>query len=605
MDIEKFRAMFLNEAAEHLQQMTQLLILLEDNPTDRESIDALFREAHSVKGMAATMDYQQTARLAHYLEDNLDYCRKLGRIESAQIDEVLEAVDLLEVLLGDIDQGILERDVSSFLDSEKFPLKTSLEKTSTAAINQGKLMRLQLKDSTAAVGPRFLVLLRELSHCGEILESQPTQEEIIAGTESRELSLRLVTQQSEDEIRRQLEAYSEIEKIDFVHEDSVAAKNISKASVSRTIRVNTERLDQLINLTGELITNRYHLQGALREQNWQEMDEGIGRMAGLIKHLHHQVLKVRMVSLDQLIGRLSRTVHDVARSSGKQVEFSVDCANLELDRSIIDELVEPLTHMVRNAIDHGIAKQGKVMLKAWRERDQVLLQIEDDGRGLAPDKIKAKALEQGLLTPDQVGTIRDVDLYQLICHPGFSTAEKVTEVSGRGVGMDIVKTAIERIGGMLMIDSVVGAGTKMTLKLPLSLAIIRVLQVECDAICMAMPITRVIQTLEVGHDEIHNSGKQLLVRFQGELLPLLSLRKILKQPKGEQRNPIAIVVTEVLGRKVGLVVDRLIGQREIFLQRLPEPFDRICGCNGGTILGDGSIIFLLDVQLLLEKRRKI
>jgi two-component system chemotaxis sensor kinase CheA len=599
MDIKKFRAMFLEEAAEHLQQMMQLLILLDGNPQDRDSIDALFREAHSVKGMAATMDYQQTTRLAHHLEDSLDDCRQRGQIESGQIDRVLAGVDLLEALLEDIRQGLSERDVAGFLNGEKPLIKLPDDAPQTVPEQRIKLC---LKGSVSAAGPRLLVLFKQLAGFGEIIEAQPTAEQIIAGEETRELRVRLRTERLPEDIRLRLESYSDVERVEFLLDEPPQA--VAKASDRRTVRVGTELLDQLINLTGELITNRYHLQSAVRQQSWQEMDEGVGRMARLVKHLHHQVLKVRMVSLDSLIGRLSRTVHDVARSSGKQVEFSVDCANLELDRSIIDELVDPLTHMVRNAVDHGISKQGRVTLRAWRERDQVLLQIGDDGKGINPQKVKAKALEKGLLTQVQCEHIRDFDLYQLICHPGFSTADGVTEVSGRGVGMDVVKTAIERIGGVLLIDSAIDEGTRITLKLPLSLAIIRVLQIECDSVCMAMPITRVIQTLELSPEEIKSSGKQLLVPFQDELLPLLSLRKILNQPKGEVCTPIAIVVTEVLGRKVGLVVDRLVGQREVFLQRLAKPFDQIRGCNGGTILGDGQILFILDVQSLLEKRRR-
>jgi two-component system chemotaxis sensor kinase CheA len=600
MDIEKFRGMFLSEAAEHLQQMSQQLIMLDKDPADRESIDALFRGAHSIKGMAATMDYKQTARLAHHLEDSLDDCRQRGQIDSAQIDQALEGVDLLEVLLGDIRQGLVERDIEAFLNGEKPGIVLSEE---VPLVAQGHRLKLRLKDTVGAAGPRLLVLLRQLTTFGEILDAQPSAEQLSAGEESRELRVHLVTELTQEEIVQQLGSYPELERPEFVRDELPQATG--KAVDTRTVRVSTELLDQLINLTGELITNRYHLQGASRERNWPEMDEGVGRMARLVKHLHHQVLKVRMVSLDQLIGRLARAVHDVARSSGKQVKFSVDCANLELDRSLVDELVEPLTHMVRNAVDHGIDEQGTVTLRAWRERDQVMLQIGDDGRGIDPDRIKALALERGLLTQAQADNIREFDLYQLICHPGFSTAEKVTEVSGRGVGMDVVKTALEHIGGILLIDSTVGVGTSITLQLPLSLAIVRVLQVESDSVCMAMPITRVIQTLELSPEDIQSSGKQLLARFHDELLPLLSLRKILNQPKGERCTPIAIVVTEVLGRKIGLVVDRLVGQREVFLQRLPEPFAQIRGINGGTILGDGSIIFLLDVQSLLEKRRKI
>ncbi|MCK5914000.1 MAG: chemotaxis protein CheA, partial [Desulfuromusa sp.] len=376
-----------------------------------------------------------------------------------------------------------------------------------------------------------------------------------------------------------------------------------KRSAGKTVRVSTELLDHFINLTGELITNRYQLQSAVKERNWQELNDGVGRLTRLVKNLQHQVLKVRMVSLESLAGRLSRTVHDLSRSHDKEIHLKLEGAEIELDRAIVEELTDPLIHMVRNAVDHGIEQSGTISIKAWRERDQVLVQVADDGRGIDPEKIRQQALENSLLSPSQAKTIRNYDLFQLICQPGFSTAEEVSETSGRGVGMDVVKTAVERVGGILLIDSTLGEGTRITLKLPLSLAIIRVLLVECAGTRMAMPITRVVQTIEIAPDDVQSSGKQLMIHYQEELLPMLSLRKILKLPKGGQLDPIPLVITEVMGRKVGLVVDRLIGQREVFVQRLPAPFDQIRGCNGGTILGDGQIVFLLDLQSLFEWRR--
>jgi two-component system chemotaxis sensor kinase CheA len=203
----------------------------------------------------------------------------------------------------------------------------------------------------------------------------------------------------------------------------------------------------------------------------------------------------------------------------------------------------------------------------------------------------------------QAETIRNYDLLQLICSPGFSTAAQVSETSGRGVGMDVVKTAVERLGGVLLIESTLGEGSKITMKLPLSVAIIRVLMIDCDAMLLALPISRVLRTIEIAPEEVQTSGKQLVISYQGELLPLISLRKILKRPKGTKHKLLSLVITEVLGRKVGLVVDRLVGQREVFVQALPAPFDRLRGCSGGTILGDGRLMFVFDLQSLLERRR--
>ncbi|MCW8893322.1 MAG: chemotaxis protein CheA [Deltaproteobacteria bacterium] len=607
MDVEKFREMYLVEAADHLQLMAEKLLKLDVDPADREVLDALFREAHSMKGMAATMEYHETARLAHHLEDELDHCRQQGRINSAQIDRFLEATDLLEVLLDDVRHGQSEHSVEAFINGTEAAASDEETKEQSASLKndpqgQVQLIHLTLKETVAAPGARFLVLLKYLADFGKILESVPSEERLLQGDNPASMTVRLETDARQDQVYELLQKFSELKDVTFP-EETQPQSSPPRESSSQTVRISTALLDHFINLTGELITNRYQLQGAAKERDWSALDEGVGHLARLVKNLHHQVLQVRMVALESIIGRLSRTVHDLSRTSGKDIQLQVEGAAIELDRAIIEGLVDPLSHMLRNAVDHGIQEKGTIQIKAWRERDQVMLQVADDGCGLAPDRIRQVAVEKHMLSPAQAKAMREYDLFQLICQPGFSTAQEVTELSGRGVGMDVVKTAVEELGGLLLIDSVAGEGTKITLKLPLTLAIIRALLVECGGTRMAMPITRVVQTLEVTSKEVQSSGKQLMLQHQDELLPLLSLRKILKLPKGNALDPIPLVITEVLGRRVALVVDRLLHQREIFVQRLPAPFDRVRGCSGATILGDGQIIFLLDLQSLLEKRR--
>lgn len=609
MDIAKFREMFLTEAAEHLETMVSLLLQLDSDPNDPEGIDALFREAHSIKGMAATMEYGETANLAHHLENRLDVCRQTGFVSGVEIDWLLEATDLLEALLGDIRNDQPERSVAGFIVTtpKESMITTTAPLDDVGTVEESSeeqfLIQLQLHETVAAPGPRFLVVLKQLADFGVVVESTPALDELLQEDVPLQLQLRFATAMSQDEICQQLEKFSELKRISFPVEEEPAEKIKKKRAPGRTVRISTELLDHFINLTGELITNRYQLQNALKNRDWNDLNEGVSQLTRLVKNLHHQVLQVRMVSLESLAGRLSRTVHDVARNSEKEITFMTDGMEIELDRAIVEELTDPLIHMVRNAVDHGIEESGTVSIKAWRERDQVLVEVADDGRGLNPDKIRQRALDRGLLTPLQAKSIRNYDLFQLICQPGFSTVDEVTETSGRGVGMDVVKTAVEHVGGILTIDSTPEKGTRFILKLPLSLAIIRVLIVECDSIRMAMPITRVVQTVEVASKEVQSSGKQLMIQYQDELLPLLSLRKILGYPKGKPHDLIPVVITEVLGRKVGLVVDRLVRQQEVFVQRLPAPFDQIRGCSGGTILGHGEIIFLLDLQSLFERRR--
>jgi len=610
MDTAKFKKMFLDETTEHLERIVRILLHLDNDPEDQTEIDALFREAHSIKGMAATMEYERMARLAHHLEDHLDHCRKAGQISRTEIDWFLEAGDLLEALLDDIRNDRPERSVDTFiatLPQEKHEISpvVSGEETSSDPTDkpQPLTVQLTLRDTVAAPGPRFLVLLKQLADFGSIVSSTPTQEELLEGDTPSQLLVQLETTVPPEEIHLQFEKYSEIESISFLPAAEKTVSHGKKAPLDKTVRISTELLDHFINLTGELITNRYQLQNALKNRDWNDLDEGVGQLTRLVKNLHHQVLQVRMVSLESLAGRLSRAVHDLSRSSNKEITFHTEGMKLELDRAIVEELADPLIHMVRNAIDHGIETAGTVSVRAWRERDQIMIEIADNGNGINLEKIRQRAIKVGLLTPEQAKSIRNYDLLQLICQPGFSTVEEVNETSGRGVGMDVVKTAVERVGGILLIDSTAGEGTRFTLKLPLSLAIIRVLIVACADIHMAMPITRVVQTVEISANDVQSSGKQLMIHYQNKLLPLLSLRKILKLPKGEHADPISVVITEVLGRRIGLVVDQLVRQQEVFIQRLPAPFDQIRGCNGGTILGSGEIIFLLDLQTLFERRR--
>ncbi len=608
MDIDNFRKMFLAEAAEHLQSMVELLLQLDSDPADQDGIDALFRAAHSIKGMAATMEHPETTRLAHHLEDHLADCRQSGQISGVEIDWLLEAADLLELLLDDIRNERGERCVDSFIASiPKFSEgngrdRGEIDTAALTATGQGQLIQLQLHQTVAAPGPRFLVLLNLLAKSGRVLESTPSTDNLLQGESSHQLLVRLESDLPQQQIHQQLRQYSELESITFPDEPEKKPPS-KKRSFDKTVRVSTELLDHFINLTGELITNRYQLQSALKQSNWQDLNEGVGQLTRLVKNLHHQVLQVRMVSLESLAGRLSRTVHELSRLHDKEIQLHIEGAEIELDRAIVEGLTDPLIHMLRNAVDHGIEHKGTISIKAWRERDLVLIQVADDGRGIDLEKIRQRALEIGLISSIQAKSLRDYDLYQMICQPGFSTAEEITETSGRGVGMDVVKTAVEHIGGILSIDSVAGAGTQITLKMPLSLAIIRVLIVECAGGRMALPISRVVQTIEISPEEVQSSGKQLMIQYQDELLPMLSLRKIMKAPKGDHLSSIPLVITEVMGRKVGLVVDRLIGQREVFVQRLPSPFDQIRGCSGGTILGDGQIVFLLDLPSLFEHRR--
>ena len=326
MDIEKYRQMFLSEAAEHLQAMIGRLVAAESELNDQAGIDALFRDAHSIKGMAATMNYDATARLAHHLEDCLAECREQGLIASATLDHLLEGAELLDGLLEDIAQDDPERDVEAFIAEagelrEDRPAAAVEDGAQYALAGEALLVQLQLDDSVAAPGPRLLVLQKQLAEFGALIESRPSEDQLLQGKVSRQLLVRLKTEFSAEDIRQQLASYRELSKIEFpvAMLDEQKPRKVSRAG--STVRVDTELLDRFVNLTGELITNRYMLQSAVAEKSWLDVNEGLGQLARLVKKLHHQVLQVRMMPLDSITGRLPLALRDLCRSSGKEIRL--------------------------------------------------------------------------------------------------------------------------------------------------------------------------------------------------------------------------------------------------------------------------------------------
>lgn len=642
MDMSKYRGMFLSESAEHLKNMGRLVIALEANPGNRETIDTLFREAHSIKGMAASMGYDHSAELAHHLEDLMDGFRKGGEVPPAVVDRLLSGIDLLEGLLGDITDNLPEREIAAFLQAVNvtepaaaatpqpspapplLDLDLDLElppppasqppRVSTplapsppaaAATPQGArvrsvLVRIDLAPETAAPAARALLIIKELAQSGTIATTTPAEAQLQQGVPLRHLEVLLESSAEIAQLQQRLAAIADVQRVEI---DDAAERSgepaVRREEGGRTVRVRTELLDRFINLTGELITTRYMLQNAAREGRWRETGEGLDLLARLIGDLHGHVLQVRMMPLESATGRLPRLVRDLARKTGKEVQLRISGEDLELDRAIIEELADPLVHLVRNAVDHGIERSGEVTIRAWREKDLALIEIADNGRGMDVEKIRGKALERGLIAPAQAKMLRDREILQLVCLPGFSTAESVTETSGRGVGMDVVKSSVENLGGSLEIGSELGRGTRFLLKLPLTVAIIRILLVNCAGRTVGIPITRVVRALEIAPEEVRSSGRQPVVTLADEMIPLVDLNQLLGLPSPAQRNPLPTVVTEQHGRKVGLLVDRFSGQREVFVKTLAFPLDSINGVTGATVLGDGSVVFIIDPQALL------
>ncbi|HEX8960434.1 MAG TPA: chemotaxis protein CheA [Geobacteraceae bacterium] len=538
MDMSQYRGLFISETREHLRTFNELIVALEGDPDEREKIDALFRTAHSIKGMAASMEYRDIANLAHKIEDLMDKVRKrLLAFEPAMADLLLEGGDLLEVLVNDVAAGsTASRDVGDFLER------------------------------LAGYTP------------GERKDAAPPQTASAAGTDTRE------------------------------HPGDARKE---PPDSHQSVRVRTAILDNLINTTGELVTNKHRLMTVAKAIASPQLGAALEELSRLLRELHNEVLNVRLIPFSSIAERFPRAVRDLARKNDKDVAFEIEGKEIELDRGILEELADPLVHILRNAVDHGVetgaerlasgkAAQGRVTLSAVREKDQVCITVADDGRGMDPAKLVASALAKGIITPEAARLLTSREALLLTCHPGFSTADRVTDVSGRGVGMDVARATVQTLGGTLAIESETGRGTRIILRLPLTIAIINVLLVDCGGLTLAVPVTGIQRTLEIRRDAITTQGRHRVFYLDDEPIPLLSMARILRVPAPQPAGQIIpLFVSEVKGRRVALVVDRFLGHQEVFVKPLGRPLGRMKGLSGGAILGNGEVVFILDVANIL------
>ncbi len=641
MDMSQYRELFFSETREHINNLNKLVVTLEQEPGHRETIDALFREAHSIKGMAATMGFDHTARLAHRLEDMLDGFRSSGEVPSAIFDYLLAGIDLLDGLLDDLQENRSERSINDFLStqpqntsstvavapedglSDALPataeagepdaatgtVETSADKSAESPVRDTPVeetdifqVLIDLDEGTPASAARGLLILRELAHSGELITSQPDVKGLRKGEPCQRLQAWLRTSLTKEHIGEALRKISGVANVRFI-DDRRNRERSSSDEAGRTIRVRTDLLDHFVNLTGELITHRYMLHSATSKRDWNELTQALTDTGRLIDDLRHHVLQSRLMPLENITGRLPRIVRDLSRKADKKVTLRLIGADVGIDRVVLEEITDPLVHLVRNAVDHGIEKEGVVTVTARRERDLVLIEVADDGRGMDPEQLRLKALERGLLTTLQAESLSDHDALMLVCQPGFSTAEEVTETSGRGVGMDVVKAAVVNLGGTLTITAAPNQGTSFQMRLPLSIAIVKLLLVSCAGHHIAIPITRVQRILDLPSEEIQGLAGKRVFRLGEEMVGICSLNEALGLPEVPAGETTWIVLTEIQGRHIGLQVDRYLGHREAFVKKMGFPLDLLTGLSGATVEGDGRVVLVVDPQSLLDNRQ--
>jgi two-component system chemotaxis sensor kinase CheA len=541
MDMSAYRELFVSESRNHLAIFNELIVQLEGNLSDRQAIDEMFRHAHSLKGMAATMQFDAVTALAHRMED------LLGRVRSdefmfcpALADLLLEGSDLLTGMVAVIERGEGQQpDAASLIE-------------------------------------------RLAAYTPDSSESAETPEPPSAYVESAEQAAG--PSQSQHQFRQS---------------DSF-----------KSVRVKTDTLDRLVNITGELLTTRHRLMDCARRHTVPSLDEPLHQLSTLLRELRDEVFKARMLPFAIVAERFPRLVRDLARKQGKEVSLQIEGREIELDRGILEEITEPLVHILRNAVDHGMespdarvaagkAPGGVITVTVARDKDHVDITIADDGCGMDPARLAQKAVEKGILTAAQAYNIPRQAALMLICTPGFSTSAQVSDVSGRGVGMDVVRTAVHVLGGTLAVESETCRGSRFILRLPITVSIIHALLVECGTLTLAFPVNTVSRTIELRRSDIFEEAGRKVFALDGRHVPLKSLNRLLDQPQPQGTVTIApAVVSEAGGAMTGLVTDRFLGQQEIFVKPLGIPLCRMKNLTGGTITGDGRIVFVVDASTL-------
>ena len=621
MDVRQYADLFLTESREHLTAFNQLLLEWERDPAATEPVSGIFRAVHTIKGMAATMGYAPVADLAHRVESLLDGVRRGERAMTPPMLELLfRSADALERAITEsvtgVDAAAAVVPVLAELDAAAAAPATGYaprEARPSAPVilpgtgpGKGRLVQVVLRSDTVLKGARGILVLRKAEALGPVSAVAPAPAAFESDAFDGRFAFRLDVPADAAAIVAALTAVGDVERVE-VGDDTAEVPQAAgpEALRSRHIRVDLQRLDELMNLIGELVIARGRLHTIAARFAEPDLHDVNGQIARLAAQLQHEIVAARMVPVWQVFDRFPRMVRDLARQTGKQIAFRVEGKEIELDRAILDEIAEPLVHLLRNAVDHGIETAedrtakgkpavGQLVLAAVRERSTVAVKVTDDGRGINRERVIGRARQMGLID-SEVAALGDDELFRLISKAGFSTAERVTDVSGRGVGIDVVATAMRALGGSMEVRSAEGEGTAFTLRLPATLAIVRALLARIGDELYAMPLTHVAETFTPRAGEIQRVQGREAVLLRGELLPLVRLRELLgcAAPTLPGRGQ-PVIVLELGERRTGVVVDALVGQQEIVVKTFEAPRGTLPVFSGATILGDGVPALILD-----------
>ena len=704
MDVSQYLEIFIDETKEHLQTLSDQLMILEQEPENMETINEIFRAAHSLKGMAGTMGYTRMQRLTHVMENVFQEIRSGNMtVKPELIDVLFRGLDALEGYLANIlesaDEGTEDNeDIINTLNgiaeaatgkstasaAPKAPANDSApssEKADTKAkyteitisdyekntFDKAKAqdqniygITVYLQETCILKAARAFLVFKALEELGEVIKAVPDVQDIEDEKFEYDFSLVYFTKESLETVKAAIENVSEVKEavigpFECVYEEAETeaetetkeekevkeekkeeakpakataakaekkpadnkAKNkkTTKPAVGRTVRVDIEKLDVLMNLVSELIIAKNGLvstssaEGSERKDN--SFNEQIEYLENVTTNLHESVMKVRMVPIESVVNRFPRMIRDLSKKLGKKMELHMTGEETELDRTVIDEIGDPLQHLLRNSADHGLESNeervrlgkeevGNIYLDAYQDGNNVNIEVRDDGAGINVEVVRQKAIEKGTITPEQAENMSDKEIIDILFRPSFSTSEKITDVSGRGVGLDVVKTKIEGLGGSIECKSVVGEGSSFIIRLPLTLAIIQALMVELGTEKYAIPLGN-IQTIEdVPVSDIKYVQTKEVINLRGTVIPLVRLDQILDvEPNDVEPENLTVVIVKKGDRLAGLVVDNLIGQQEIVIKSIGNYINCSKMIGGATILGDGEIALILEVNTLV------
>lgn len=668
-DNQIYRTLFFEEADDHLQQLNDNVLELESNPSDLNLLNEIFRSAHTLKGMAATMGYDVMTELTHKMENIFEEFKSGNlQVSSDYISLIFSCLDRLSVLVEDLreDKELRHEQIEDVLaELAKVENQLGHQTSSTAATSdatdegQLKIQFTQLEEADLFVieqareedhqaysvsvrldkesllkGPRVFLIMEKLEQAGDILHAEPPTELLEEGNFETDFHLVYLSKNELPEVLANIESNSEIDAVIVepfdkethlvtveattdVTSDATEEKTETTTRTTQhvahqnnqSIRVDLSRLDLFLNLVSELVVYRNQLEDVSNRENINEIKDSLEQVSRLTSELQDLVLKIRMQQVNVVFSRFPRMVRDLSNELEKEIDLVITGEETELDKTVVSELSDPLVHILRNSVDHGIEQpdvrkalgkdtKGTIRLTAFQEGNQVIITIEDDGKGLNPELLKESAERKGIDTTN----MSDEDLQHLIFHPGFSTAKEVTNISGRGVGMDAVQAKISSLGGTIELRSEVNVGTTFIIRLPLTLSIIDALMVKVSEDTFAVPLDVVERVVRIKEDEIVQTLNQEVYEFQGSMIPVIRMNKILAINDDAMDKYYGIVVN-IDSKYYNILTDSLIGQQEIVIKKIDSILQQTRKYQGATILGDGSIALILDVNAICSDQR--